>query len=50
MDRILQSMIPSEDVDNGTAEVVDRRSSMYVRRPAFSLPLMTNNFRKFNAR
>ena len=29
---------------------VDRRSSKYVRRPAFSIPLMTNNFRKFNAR
>jgi Integral peroxisomal membrane peroxin len=37
--------------DAGVAETdVDRRSSSYVQRPAFSLPLMTNNFRRFNAR
>ncbi len=47
--RVLQQVIPSEDSEVGEAPV-DRRSSKYVRRPAFSLPLMTNNFRRFNAR
>lgn len=42
-------MIPTEDSEGGEISV-DKRSSKYVRRPAFSLPLMTNNFRRFNAR
>lgn len=47
--RILSQVVPSEDViDDDTP--IDRRSSRYVKRPAFSLPLMTNNFRRFNAR
>ncbi|KAL2431009.1 hypothetical protein ABEF95_001107 [Exophiala dermatitidis] len=49
--KILQQVIPTEDVgdpdDSGPA---DRRSIKYAGRPAFSLPLMTNNFRRFNAR
>jgi len=50
--KILQQVIPSaEDVDDEMdAPPIDRRSSKYVSRPAFSLPLMTNNFRRFNAR
>lgn len=49
--KILQQVIPpSEDVDDMDASPIDRRSSKYVSRPAFSLPLMTNNFRRFNAR
>ena len=47
--RILSQVVPSEDViDDDTP--IDRRSSKYVKRPAFSFPLMTNNFRRFNAR
>ncbi|KEF57885.1 uncharacterized protein A1O9_05806 [Exophiala aquamarina CBS 119918] len=50
--KILQQVVPSsEDVDDDLGgSPVDRRSSTYVSRPAFSLPLMTNNFRRFNAR
>ncbi|KKY15932.1 putative integral peroxisomal membrane [Phaeomoniella chlamydospora] len=48
--RLLQQLIPGEEPEHVAEGPVDRRSSQYVRRPAFSLPLMTNNFRKFNAR
>ncbi|OKL63321.1 hypothetical protein UA08_01738 [Talaromyces atroroseus] len=48
--RLLQQVIPTEeegeDGDHG-ADNTDKRSS---KRPPFSLPLMTNNFRRFNAR
>lgn len=47
--RILSQVIPSEDVVDHDAPV-HRHSSKYVKRPAFSLPLMTSNFRRFNAR
>lgn len=47
--RLLQQVIPNEDTDSENVSV-DKRSSEYVRRPAFSLPLMTNNFRRFNGR
>jgi len=51
--KILQQVIPTDDVEDDaitSPTPVDRRSSTYVSRPAFSLPLMTNNFRRFNAR
>ncbi|EXJ83117.1 hypothetical protein A1O1_06736 [Capronia coronata CBS 617.96] len=49
--KLLQQVIPTEEVDESdNASPVDRRSSKYVARPAFSLPVMTNNFRRFNAR
>lgn len=53
--KVLQQVIPSsegvdDDEDDIVGTPVDRRSSKYVSRPAFSLPLMTNNFRRFNAR
>ncbi len=47
--RILEQMIPEEQVDD-VLEVVDERSSRYTNRPSFSIPLMTSNFRRFNAR
>ena len=48
---MLQQVIPIDDQESEDAAVaVDRRSSQYVRRPAFSLPVMTNNFRRFNGR
>ena len=48
--RLLQQIIPIEDVDENGKAVQDKRSSKYIDRPGFSLPLMTNNFRRFNAR
>ena len=48
--RLLQQVIPTEDVNENGEVVQDKRSSKYIDRPGFSLPLMTNNFRRFNAR
>lgn len=47
--RLLQQVIPNEDITE-VLETPDKRSSKYLGRPSFSLPLMTNNFRRFNAR
>ena len=47
--RLLQQVIPEEEVDELDMGL-DMRSSKYINRPGFSLPLMTNNFRRFNAR
>ncbi|KIX05517.1 uncharacterized protein Z518_06389 [Rhinocladiella mackenziei CBS 650.93] len=50
--KLLQQVFPTEDVSDefDSTTPVDRLSSKYVSRPGFSLPLMTNNFRRFNAR
>ncbi|KAI4217046.1 MAG: hypothetical protein LQ351_000354 [Letrouitia transgressa] len=48
--KLLQQVIPSEDIEEVLDLPPDKRSSKYINRPGFSLPLMTNNFRKFNAR
>lgn len=45
--RLLQQVLPVEDVSQ---EPQDDMSSRYANRPGFSLPLMTNNFRRFNSR
>ncbi|MCJ1386303.1 hypothetical protein MMC17_009429 [Xylographa soralifera] len=47
--KILQQVIPGEGAENVEAEP-DTRLSRYINRPGFSLPLMTVNFRRFNAR
>ncbi|KAK1035360.1 Peroxisome size and maintenance regulator, partial [Friedmanniomyces endolithicus] len=57
---IMSQIIPPDDLgDNDSADdstmrspeaPKDRRSRTYVARPNFSLPLMTANFRRFNAR
>ena len=47
--RLLQQVIPEEEVEELDLPQ-DVRSSKYINRPSFSLPLMTNNFRRFNAR
>lgn len=47
--RLMQQIIPLVDSD-GVDVALDERSSKYIRRPGFSLPLMTSNFRRFNAR
>lgn len=48
--RLLQQVMPSEDMSDDTDTPADIRSTKYIERPGFSLPLMTNNFRRFNAR
>ena len=47
--RLLQQVLPEEEVEDLDLPP-DVRSSKYINRPSFSLPLMTNNFRRFNAR
>jgi len=47
--RLLQQVMPEEEVEELDLPP-DVRSSKYINRPSFSLPLMTNNFRRFNAR
>ena len=47
--RLLQQVIPEDEVEELDLPP-DVRSSKYINRPSFSLPLMTNNFRRFNAR
>ena len=48
--RLLQQVIPSENVGGGQTAVETEGSSTIIQRPGFSLPLMTANFRRFNAR
>ncbi|OCT48012.1 Integral peroxisomal membrane peroxin family protein [Cladophialophora carrionii] len=48
---LLRQVVPTDDPEEGSsATPIDSRSNLYVSRPAFSLPVMTNNFRRFNAR
>ncbi|KAL6715542.1 Peroxisome size and maintenance regulator [Lecanora helva] len=47
--KLLQQVIPAEEIEELDL-APDVRSSKYINRPSFSLPLMTNNFRRFNAR
>ena len=47
--RLLQQVLPESEVEELDLPQ-DVRSSKYINRPGFSLPLMTNNFRQFNAR
>ncbi|KAF2103458.1 hypothetical protein NA57DRAFT_52975 [Rhizodiscina lignyota] len=49
LSRLLQRIIPSDDSPTD-APSSDRRSRPAVERPNFSIPLMSNNFRRFNAR
>ncbi|KAH0545171.1 hypothetical protein FGG08_000783 [Glutinoglossum americanum] len=49
--KLLQQVIPSEDIERlSEMQDMDTKSSIEVKRPKFSLPLMTSNFRRFNAR
>lgn len=49
--RLLEQIIPSQ-TDDGTDNhaVADGPSTLHLERPGFSLPMMTSNFRRFNAR
>ncbi|GAM87783.1 hypothetical protein ANO11243_058110 [Dothideomycetidae sp. 11243] len=46
----MAQVIPVEEAGEDGKPIVDRRSSAYVERPSFSLPLMSTNFRRFNSR
>ncbi|OCL07478.1 Pex24p-domain-containing protein [Glonium stellatum] len=46
---LLQQVLPSHDIPN-SSPTKDRQSRKHVDRPGFSLPVMSNNFRRFNAR
>ena len=49
--KLLEQVIPIDSYEDLEEESkVDRRSSQYVARPAFSLGTMSNNFRRFNSR
>lgn len=49
--KLLEQVVPIKDFDAAEdSSSIDRRSSEYVSRPAFSLGTMSTNFRKFNAR
>ncbi|KAL9604059.1 MAG: hypothetical protein Q9219_000821 [cf. Caloplaca sp. 3 TL-2023] len=48
--KLLQQVIPSDNIEEVLDLPPDKRSSKYIGRPGFSLPLMTNNFRRFNSR
>ncbi|KAI4120272.1 MAG: hypothetical protein LQ338_007137 [Usnochroma carphineum] len=48
--KLLQQVIPSENIERVLDLPPDKRSSKYIGRPGFSIPLMTNNFRRFNSR
>ena len=47
--RLLQQVIPVEERENAGTDA-NSRASKSIARPGFSLPLMTTNFRRFNAR
>ncbi|KAI4266484.1 MAG: hypothetical protein L6R38_008715 [Xanthoria sp. 2 TBL-2021] len=48
--KLLQQVIPTENIEELLDLPPDKRSSKYIGRPGFSIPLMTNNFRRFNSR
>ncbi|KAI9784616.1 MAG: hypothetical protein M1839_001838 [Geoglossum umbratile] len=49
--KLLQQVIPTKEIEKlSEMDVTDTTSSFQAKRPGFSLPLMTSNFRRFNAR
>ena len=48
--RLLRQVIPADDADGSEADEGPKQRKPPANRPGFSLPLMTNNFRRFNAR
>jgi hypothetical protein len=48
--RILEQVVPVEDVHDESVSVGAKPVPPDAQRPAFSLPVMGNNFRRFNAR
>jgi hypothetical protein len=51
LDSLLRQVVPTDDSEEDDFPTpVGPRSNITISRPAFSLPVMTNNFRRFNAR
>lgn len=50
--KLLEQVVPLGDYGDDAEQTtkIDPRSSQFVSRPAFSLGVMSNNFRRFNAR
>ncbi|PYH95291.1 hypothetical protein BO71DRAFT_449438 [Aspergillus ellipticus CBS 707.79] len=48
--KIIEQVMPVEDVSAEPVSVGEKPTSPDHKRPSFSLPLMANNFRRFNAR
>ncbi|KAJ5683426.1 hypothetical protein N7462_006591 [Penicillium macrosclerotiorum] len=48
--KLLQQVIPTDDDNPNDSPSGDKTAMASPKKPAFSLPLMTNNFRRFNAR
>ncbi|PBP20388.1 integral peroxisomal membrane peroxin [Diplocarpon rosae] len=48
LEKLLQQVIPIEDLPSSRAEASP--TSDFISRPSFSLPTMSTNFRRFNAR
>ncbi|KKA24396.1 Integral peroxisomal membrane peroxin [Rasamsonia emersonii CBS 393.64] len=48
--KLLQQVIPKDEDENDEQEEPADRQSKRASRPPFSLPVMANNFRRFNAR
>ncbi|KAK2734283.1 hypothetical protein FQN55_002831 [Onygenales sp. PD_40] len=48
--RLLQQIIPAGESDDPDISTVKKPSTVQIERPGFSLPVMSNNFRRFNAR
>ena len=46
--RLLQQVIPTDDEDE--TDSLGDKALASPQKPAFSLPVMANNFRRFNAR
>jgi hypothetical protein len=49
MNRLLQQVIPKDDGED-EVNAANQPFATSPKRPGFSLPLMSNNFRRFNAR
>ncbi|RMJ23511.1 integral peroxisomal membrane peroxin [Aspergillus sp. HF37] len=48
--QVLKQVVPPEDADDYAPAPDSDPANPPTKRPAFSLPVMTNNFRRFNAR
>ena len=48
--RLLKQIIPQDELDGGISMSSSKVELPSTSRPAFSLPVMANNFRSFNAR
>ncbi|OJD12345.1 hypothetical protein AJ78_07037 [Emergomyces pasteurianus Ep9510] len=50
LEKLWQQVIPMEGPGEESDSMANKSSTIHIDRPAFSLPTMSNNFRRFNAR